>query len=118
MKSKLLIVALTVLLSACSVKQEPVKPVIVKDFVIVDPDPVPPLVLDNPKWKVWNSKQLATEADKPENADNVFYVLTKDEFTKLMNNLVEISDRVSRYRVNTNYYQTRIKEYRNSKEQK
>jgi hypothetical protein len=118
MKSKFFVLILATFLVACTSKPEVVKPVTVKDFVIVDPDPVPPLALDNPQWQVWNSKQLAENAAKPENTDSVFYVLPQTEFTKLMNNLVEISDRLSRYRVNTNYYDTRIKEYRNSKETK
>lgn len=118
MKSKLFVIMLATFLTACAAKPEVVKPVVVKDFVIVDPDPVPEVQLDKPEWKVWNTKQLADESVKPENTDSVFYVLSQTEFTKLMNNLVEISDRISRYRVNTNYYDTRIKEYRKSKEQK
>lgn len=118
MKNMFFVLVLTTFLAACSTSKEIVKPVVVKDFVIVDPDPVPPLTLDNPEWKVWNTKQLAENAAKPENADSVFYVLSQTEFTLLMDNLVEISDRMSKYKVNILYYDKRIKEYRQSKGKK
>jgi len=118
MHKKILILLLIAFLTACSGSKEVIKPVVVKDFVIVDPDPVPPLTLDKPEWKVWNTKQLAENATKPENADSVFYVLSQTEFSILMDNLVEISDRISKYKVNILYYDKRIKEYRQSKGEK
>lgn len=115
MKSKILTVLFVVALTACSSTKSVTKPVTINDFVIVDPDPVAELNIKPPKWEVWNSSQMAANAAKSENADNVFYVLTQKEFSKLMDGLIDVSDRLQKFSTSNQYYKDSIDDYRKGK---
>lgn len=88
------------------------------EFVIIDPDRVPVLDLNDVKWQVWNRERLATEAANSDNTDRVFYVLTPEQAEKLFSNLIRISDAFSKSVEVNHYYDKSIKEYREDVRQK
>lgn len=115
MKMKYLLIAvLAVSVSGCALfKQKPCPPT--TDFVIVNPDRTPELDLKPVEWEVWNATKMAEEAAKPENKDNIIYVLRPQQATNLFDNLIDISDLTSKSLKNNSYYQKAVDDYRAAK---
>lgn len=74
------------------------------EFVIIDPERIPALSLNEVEWDVW-------EVD-----GEIYYVLTASEADKLFTNLIKISDTFSKSREVNTYYRNSVDEYRESLE--
>lgn len=115
MKSKILVsMMLALILTSCATTKVPVATT-TQEFVVVDPDATPILNLKTIEWDVWNRQELADEAAKESNKDKVYYILTPEEATKLFDNLISISDLVSKSIENNKFYKKSIDEYRKAK---
>lgn len=82
------------------------------EFVVVDPDPVPPLDLKEVEWQVWNQGRLAQEGANAENKDKVFFVLTQEQANAFFDNLNKISDTFSKSVTVNKYWQDSVNAYR------
>ncbi len=115
MNKLILILLLSLAAVGCTQKNVKTDPVIVQDFVIVDPDPIKPVTMDRPQWMVWNRSQLSVQAVNPDNENEVFYVLSQEEFKKLVDNLIQVSDTLGKSFKTNQYYQKAINDYRAKK---
>lgn len=86
------------------------------EFVILDPEKVPAIVMADVEWQVWDKNRIIEEASKTTNSNDVFYVLESDQVEKLFTNLIKISDTFSKSREVNHYYNKSINEYRDSLE--
>ncbi|QDJ96396.1 hypothetical protein Xoosp13_210 [Xanthomonas phage Xoo-sp13] len=114
MKNNILLsVLLAMVLASCATGQKVVPTT--QEFVIVDPDATPVLNLKTVEWDVWNRQEMAEEAAKDSNKDKVYYVITPEQATNLFDNLIAISDLVSKSVESNKFYKKSIDEYRKAK---
>lgn len=81
-------------------------------FVVVDPEPVPELDLNEVEWQVWNQTRLTQESANPSNKDKVFFVLTQEQANNLFENLNAISDAFLKSTTINKYWQDAVNDYR------
>ena len=117
MKKLLAVILVAMALSACQSKP----PVIVNpvnDFIIVHPDPIEPVTMRKIDWEVWNKARVVSEANSSTNGDKVYYVLSESQFSDLMNNLIDISGVMKKYKMSNDYYKKSIDSYNETKKAK
>lgn len=122
MRNILAVILIIISVSACGGKNT--KPNIPPplEFVVVDPEPIPVLDLNEVEWGVWNQSRLAQESVNSENKDKVFFVLTQEQANDLFENLNDISDAFAKSIAINKYWQKAVDDYRKkvaaSKEEK
>lgn len=84
------------------------------EFVIIDPERSPPLVMEDFKWEVWDKNRIIEESQKENNTNDIVYVLFPDQLEKLLDNIIKVSDAYSKEREINKYYRKSINEYRKS----
>lgn len=101
-----------ILLSGCS--KEIVKVPYYQTIVVTDPVPPTPLVLRNPEIKAVGAAQLAAEASKPENSNKIYYVLSQEALSDLLNDDVDKLEYAKYETYRANFYKDAIEQFNKS----
>lgn len=119
MKKILAIGLIALLLSGCETFKKKCDPVIItNEFAFIDPEPVQEPVLRNVEFQAWNKNKLYEESQKSSNSNEVYYVLTREELDKHMQNMINISDTMVKLFRSNKYYSDSIKAYKDGTDKK
>ena len=84
------------------------------DFVFIKAEPVADLNVESPEWKVLNQEQVKALGNDPANKDKVFFILTQEQFDKLMHSLNAIGEKLETQTRIILYYESSIDRYEES----
>lgn len=82
-----------------------------KHFVFVKPDKTPKLNLQSPEWTVANQDELQELSQDPAKRDQIWYILTQEQFNQLMNNIIRMTDKLSKQDRVIDYYEKAVDDY-------
>lgn len=107
----LLTFLLVITLAGCNTIPDAPSPPDAKPYVFIKPDRQPALNLQSPDWQVRNQQEIAELSKDPRQVDEVWYMLTQDQFKSLMNNIIRMSDKLLKQDKALDYYEKSVDEY-------
>lgn len=107
-------ICLCILFSGC--QKEYIKVPYYQSIIVSDPPAPNPLVLKNPEIKAMGASQIIADASKPENSNKIYYVLTQEALSDLLNDDVDKLEYTKYETYRANFYKNAIEEFNKSVE--